>query len=164
MENSEEKAGENLARAFMQFPYLYRYGKKPHHWQDEDVGCLRMSDVMMLFTIKYEQKKHGGVTATQLSADMGIKTPSINVVLSKLEHEKLICRITDPDDRRFVLITLSEEGEVKVTQFRKKFEDRIQELVSYLGVEKSNLLAELMNEVYKYLRKKSEQPNEDSTN
>ncbi len=65
------------------------------------------------------RKSTDGVTATQLSADMGIKTPSINVVLSKLERKGLICRITDPDDRRFVLITLSEEGEAKVTQFIK---------------------------------------------
>lgn len=164
MKSGEEKAGENLARAFMQFPYLYRYGKKPHHWQNESVSGLRMSDVMMLFTIKYEQKKRDGVTATQLSADMGIKTPSINVVLSKLERKGLICRITDPDDRRFVRITLSEEGEEKVTHFKKCFEDRIHGLVSYLGIEKSDLLAELMNEVYEYLRKKSEQSSKDVTN
>ena len=160
MKSRGEQAGENLSRVILQFPYLYHYGRKTHSAQKADRHSLKPSDVMMLFAIKSEQNKRGGVTATRLSGSMGIKTPSINVVLSTLEKDGLIRRTTDPDDRRFVLIALSEEGEAKVEKFRKCYEERVQGLVAYLGIDKSNLLAELMNEVYDYLRQKSEQPPE----
>ncbi len=161
MKTREEQAGENLSRALLQFPYLYHYGKKAHYTQNAGCCNLRPSDVMMLFAIKGEQKKRGGVTATRLSADMGIKAPSVNVVLSALERRGLIRRATDMNDRRFVQISLSEEGEAKADLFRRCYTSRIQGLVAYLGVEKSDLLAELMNEVYEYFRRKSENSPED---
>jgi DNA-binding MarR family transcriptional regulator len=160
MKNREDQAGENLSRAFLQFRYLYHYGRKAQREQHTNHCDLRPSDVMMLFAIKSEQRSRGGVTATGLSRSMGIKTPSVNTVLSTLENKKLIRRTTDPDDRRFVLIALSEEGEAQVQRYRECYEDRIQGLVAYLGVEKSDLLVELMNEVYDYLRRKSERPPE----
>lgn len=154
MKSEEEMAGKNLSRAFLQFPYLYRYGKKMHPMHGAS-GCnLRPSDVVMLFAIKSEQNKRTGVTATLLSASTGMKTPSINAVLSALEKRGLIRRVTDTGDRRFVLITLSESGERAVDHFRRVYESHVRELVVYLGAEKSNLLAELMNEVYEYLRQK----------
>lgn len=162
MISREEQAGQNLSRAFLQFPYLYHYGRKAHGKGNAGCHGLRPSDVMMLFAIKSEQKKAGGVTATRLSASMGIKTPSVNTVLSTLERKGLIQRRTSETDRRFVLISLSDEGEAVVELFRTRYENRVQGLVAYLGIEKSNLLAELMNEVYQYLRRKSGHPPEET--
>lgn len=128
-----------------------RGGRFPH---------MRPSDVMMLFTIENERKKGNGVTATRLSESMGIKAPSVNAVLSSLERMELIRRVTDESDRRFVLITLSAKGEAMLEHFRTGYEAKIQELVAYLGAEKSNQLAELMNEIYEYLRAKGGRPPE----
>lgn len=151
----EELAGEKLSRAFLQFRYFYHYGRTAHCAQNQNCCNLRPSDVMMLFAIKGEQKKRGSVTATNLSRDMGIKTPSVNTVLAALESKGLIRRDTDSKDRRFVQITLSEEGEEQVRWFRECYECRIRGLVEYLGADKSSELAELMNEVYLYLQEKS---------
>ena len=158
MKINEEQAGEKLSKALLQFRYLYHYGKNAHRKQCPNHSDLRSSDVMMLFAIKSEQCRHGNVTATMLSRDMGIKTPSVNTVLSALQNKGLIRRTTDPADRRFVLIELSEEGETQVKRFHDCYKVRIQGLVAYLGVEKTSRLAELMNEVYSYLRQKSDCP------
>lgn len=160
MNLQEEKAREKLSRAFLQFRYLYHYGRHVHCAQQREECSLRPGDVMMLFSIRGEQKRHGGVTATMLSRDIGIKTPSVNTVLSTLEEKGLICRKTDPSDRRFVLINLSEEGEKQVNKFDEAFKTRINGLVEYLGAEKSDQLTELMNEVYEYLRQKSDSTSE----
>jgi DNA-binding MarR family transcriptional regulator len=161
MISREEQSGKNLSKAFLRFPYLYHCIRRTQKACDAGSCHLRPSDVMMLFTIKGEQKKGGGITATQLSESMGIKTPSVNTVLAGLERMGLIRRTMDENDRRFVLITLSNEGESMVKKFRTNYENRIQQLVDYLGVEKSDLLAELMNEIYEYLRSKGGWPPED---
>lgn len=157
MNPSEKQASEKLSRAFLQFRYLNHYGRHMHSAEHSGHCGLKPGEVMMLFSIRGEQKQHdGGVTATMLSRDIGIKTPSVNTVLSSLEAKGLICRRTSPEDRRFVLITLSEEGLKLVQEFQDRFEKKMKGLVEYLGSEKSEQLTELMNEVYKYLRKKSD--------
>lgn len=152
MQKEEDiKATEKLSSALAQFRFLYHYGKRAYNGNKKEPCTLRPSDVMLLFAIKHAQKKHAdGVTATELSDSMGIKPPSINSVLSVLEKNNLIKRATDPSDRRFVRITISEEGENQTKQFREKYESEMRGLVAYLGIEKSNTLADLMNEVYLY--------------
>lgn len=162
MKNDVDLAGENLSKAFLQFPYLYRYSRRTHVGPADERFDLKPGDIMMLFAIKNEQNKQAGVTATMLSASTGMKTPSINPILSALEERRLICRATDPGDRRFVLITLTENGEKVLDHVRRRYVSRIRELVAYLGTEKSNLLAELMDEVYEYLRQKGGCPSEDT--
>ena len=155
MESKEEAAVKKLSGAFMQFRYLYRFQKK--HCREHPAGhiMLRPSDVMMLLTIHGLQQKHkNGITATELSKNMGIKTPSINAVLSVLEKGGLISRSTDPDDRRFVRILLSRDGKMLTSYYRTHYEEEINGLVSYLGAEKSSQLADLMDEVYSYFRQK----------
>lgn len=156
-EAEDDIVAEKLSRALVQFRYLYHYSKQTYNGNKFEYCSLRPSDVMMLFAIKNQQRKNGGdVTATQLSANMGIKPPSINPVLSVLEKKGLILRTTDPSDRRFVRITLSGEGEKMIQQFQDRFETKMRGLVAYLGIEKSSQLADLMNEVYSYLQQKNQ--------
>lgn len=157
MEKQNNSAEAELSHALLQFRYLYHYSRSAHRAEGHNPYELRPSDVMMLFTIYSEQSQHGSATATDLSKKLGIKTPSVNTVLSALEGKGLIERTTDPKDRRFIHITLSEAGRAQMHCFRECYDKRIRGLVEYLGTEKSSQLAELINEIYCYLREKSDQ-------
>ncbi|MCI1991445.1 MAG: MarR family transcriptional regulator [Oscillospiraceae bacterium] len=163
--SDDADAVEKLARAFLQFHYLHHYGKKIYIGKKADCFSLRPSDVMMLFAIGHAQRGHrGGVTATELSESLGIKTPSVNPVLSVLEKEGLILRATDSDDHRFVRITLSSRGAGLIRRFQKKFRAKLCGLVAYLGAEKSCQLAGLMDEVYGYLKQTARRQTEKTEN
>lgn len=156
--NEDVSAAEKLSKALLQFRFLYHYSKRNYVGNQKKFCSLRPGDMIMLFTIWNEQQRHNGsVTATELSASMGIKPPSIIPVLSVLEKQGLILRATDLSDRRYVRITLSEAGTEQVKRCREHFETRMHGLVAYLGIEKSNQLADLMGEVYGYLQQKRRQ-------
>lgn len=157
MQNNEDEVTEKLSKVLAQFRYLYHYGRKTYDVHKTNCCNLRHGDAMMLFAIKNEQRKRGGgVTTTELSESMGIKPPSITPVLAVLEKNGLISRSVDPNDRRFVRIILSDEGESQIQQFREEFGARMRGLVAYLGTEKSSQLANLMNDVYCYLQQKNQ--------
>ncbi len=150
---SDGQAIEKLSKAFLQFRYFYHYQKRA--CREGPGGCpgIRPGDIMMLFSIWALQRKQGHtVTATDLSRSMGIKTPSVNVVLASLEKAGMITRTIDAEDRRFMRIELSIQGENCVKHWHSHYAEHMRGLVAYLGIEKSDCLAELMNDIYCYLR------------
>lgn len=150
---SDVQAIEKLSKAFLQFRYFYHYQKRA--CREGQGGCqgIKPSDIMMLFSIwALQRKQRHTVTATDLSRSMGIKTPSVNVVLASLEKAGMITRTIDAEDRRFMRIELSTQGENCIKHWHRHYAEHMRGLVAYLGIEKSDCLAELMNDIYCYLR------------
>lgn len=54
---------------------------------------------------------HGGATAGELSALLGVSTARIAATLKSLEKKGIICRCRDPKDRRRVLVYLTARGQ-----------------------------------------------------
>lgn len=54
---------------------------------------------------------HGGATAGELSALLGVSTARIAATLKSLEKKEFICRRRDPEDRRRVLVYLTPRGQ-----------------------------------------------------
>lgn len=108
--------------------------------------------MMLLFYIRHcVYEKNSGVTATELSEKMNVKPPTINPLIAHLEKAGLIERKHDENDRRFVIIELTKEGLDLTQRHIDSFVKKIHGLAEYLGDEKSNQLAGLMNDVYEYL-------------
>ena len=149
-----------LMNAFLQFNHLYRFSSKydknampPCH----EAGKLKYSEFLLLFYIEAAVKsKPYGVTATELSAHMDVKPPTINPLISNLEKLGLIERKTDQNDRRFVKITMKKAGMDLTNERRDFLLKRAHELAEYLGEEKSGNLIEIMNDIYAYVAKKSQ--------
>ena len=159
MKREFAEAGENLSRAFLQFPSLSRYGRKLCFRPEDGRPGLKPGGVMMLLAIQSELERQGkgpGITETLLSAGTGMKTQSINPILSDLESRGFIRRTTDSEDRRFVLITLTKSGKKALEEIRACYNRNIEKITAYLGVRKCGLLAELLNEVYEYFRREGE--------
>jgi DNA-binding MarR family transcriptional regulator len=158
-ETDSNETDKKLMRAFLQFNNLHRFSCKPdyppgtacHH----KICNLKYSEFLLLHYIETAvESKPEGVTATELSAHMEVKPPTINPLIANLEKLGLIERKADPNDRRFVRITMTKLGKDLTNERRKLFLKKVHALADYLGEEKSNNLIEIMNDIYNFVSMK----------
>lgn len=71
-------------------------------------------------------KQHGPCKITQLAERMEVKPSAITVMIDRLVHSELVVRNHDPNDRRVVLVKLTQEGENEL----KKVEQLSKEIIS----------------------------------
>lgn len=156
MDNINEDIETKLAKAFLQFNKLHRFSKYETESSERN-ACnenninLKYSEFHLLFFIRYYcQQNAEGVTASEISAHMRVKPPTINPLLTNLEKHSLIARTPDKKDRRYVRIEMTPDGERFIAEHEKKWLDKIRGLAAFLGKEKSEELVTLMNDVYHY--------------
>ena len=111
----------------------------------------RHSEIMILFALKGLEASHPqGVSISELSRFLRVKPPTVTPAVFALETGGLVERSADPKDRRVTHIRLTPEGIRFIKSRQKLFIARIEGVVNFLGEEKSNQLADLLNEVYDY--------------
>lgn len=71
---------------------------------------LRFSDYTVLATLRKEGAKEG-LPVSRLAELVLRPMGSFTQVIDRLARLDLVCRLTDPNDRRMVLIAITEEGE-----------------------------------------------------
>jgi len=154
-ETDDNLVSHNLIKAFLSFRRMGMNNGRAFELQGtKSPSGLRHSEVMILFAIKeIEDDYPDGISVSDLSNYLNVKPPTITPMLSSLEEKKMLKRIMDTDDRRVMRIFLEEAGNSLVEKSTLHFVDHLKGLVDYLGEEKSNTLAELMNEMYEYFSK-----------
>lgn len=112
---------------------------------------FRQSEILILFVLKRRESTFPeGISISELSHFLRVKSPTVTPAVFLLEKMHMIRRSTDQKDRRVTRLQLTEEGRRFILLHQRQFVEQIRGLVSYLGEEKSNTLAELLNEVYGY--------------
>ena len=69
-------------------------------------------------------KLHDGVSARQMAEILGIRVSSLNEMLSKMEAQDLIARVPSEDDKRVMLVMLTDAGRA-VEQDQPDIPDRL---------------------------------------
>lgn len=150
--SNTDAAAENLLRAFFQFRGAFKPENIPHA-PEHSFGDLRHSEVMLLFMLdRASLTAPEGVNASDLSRMLHVKPPSITPNLARLEQHGYICRSMDPADRRIVRVRLQPEGRSLINAHKRRLLSWIRGLVDHLGVEKSILFTELIDETFDYVR------------
>lgn len=108
---------------------------------------------MLLGHLKRAQKKNpeGGARVSELAADIGMTSSAITQAVTLLEERGLVGRKMDPEDRRAVLVYLTEEGMGHIDSMMSILDDILGGLVEHLGSERSRLFLDILNEVAQYL-------------
>ncbi|KYO68099.1 MarR family winged helix-turn-helix transcriptional regulator [Thermovenabulum gondwanense] len=83
-------------------------------------------------------KEHGPVKMKELSEHMNITTGSLTVMVDRLIEKKLVERFYMPEDRRVVMVGLTEKGNEELENFKKVFIDYILEGVKRLSEKEKN--------------------------
>lgn len=98
---------------------LGHIGRLTHLWaaqQRERTGPRRIDTTRGQGRILAALKLKDGIATRELAYVLGIRVPSLNEALSKLENAGHIVREPDPRDRRVQLITLTDSGRALTNQ------------------------------------------------
>ena len=98
---------------------LGHIGRLTHLWaaqQRERTGLGRIDTTRGQGRILAALKLKDGIATRELAYVLGIRVPSLNEALSKLENAGYIVREPDPRDRRVQLITLTDLGRALTNQ------------------------------------------------
>lgn len=112
---------------------------------------------MLLAHLKRALKNNpeGGARVSELAADIGMTSSAITQSVTALEERGLVGRRMDPEDRRAVLVYLTDEGKARIDSLMSILDEILGGLVEHLGQERSRLFLEILEEVVQYLESKS---------
>jgi len=99
---------------------------------------------------------HGNGGKTPLSVSdisnlLQITPAGVTHLINKLEDEKYIQRLPDPNDRRIVLIGLSDKGTTVTDGLYEEIREQMSGLVEHLGESDSRMLIRLVAKAIDYL-------------
>lgn len=95
-----------------------------------------------------------GIPSTSLGPKMGMESTSLSRTLKSMEELKLIKRVSNPEDRRGVLIKLTEKG-IDLRNLAKKNGVKFNKVVyEKIGKEDINIFLSVMNKINKMIKKK----------
>ncbi|OMF53274.1 hypothetical protein BK138_18940 [Paenibacillus rhizosphaerae] len=123
---------------------------------------LKMSEMgLMVLLMRHVEPDSPGLKVSEISAMLGVTSPTVTQFVKALEKKKWIVRTPDEADRRVVRIKLSEEGREAIIQARKATIHSFKGLVDHLGIEESEKLSELLTKAYKYYESKTQNDSSD---
>jgi DNA-binding MarR family transcriptional regulator len=87
---------------------LHKYIRRTHDETLEEFG-LGWGEVQVLSSLRYGGKPYRS-TPGRLAGQLGLSSGAMTARLDKMEESELIRRLPDPDDRRGVVIELTDRG------------------------------------------------------
>ena len=141
---TDEAVARLLMKSFTQFKRL----SKAHY----PAAGLKPSEVGLLYHLKSDGKaSNSGMRITELSDLLKVTPSSITQLVTSLEAMSLVERKMDNEDRRSVLVSLTDEGEAVTKKAYEYIISIFLGLVEHFGQEKSIVLSQLLNEMVDYL-------------
>jgi DNA-binding MarR family transcriptional regulator len=95
--------------------------------------------------------RRGPMQTGQLATEMRISAPAITQLTDRLIRKGLIERSTTADDRRCVIVALSDEGRLLVDQFRQRRGEIFNEALADLSEAERKQAVEVLEKVVKAL-------------
>ena len=144
MDEKHREITQNLMNAFFRFRHLHRHGRPMHG--------LKHSEMRILLNVKRKNDETGkGIRISDLSRIMHVTSPTVTQLINRLEEKGLVQRKNDPNDRRYIRVVLTAQGEAILKQGADAFFANFSRLVNHLGEEKSQLLAQLLTETFDFI-------------
>ena len=117
-----------------------------HLFLDHHAQELTRSEFFCIAMIRNYDKETGkGACVSVLAEKMRVQAPAISRMLKGLEKRELIERTTDPDDRRNVLVNLTDEGRMIWDRMSKHLEGYMNWIIEELGEEDMMTLISLLD-------------------
>jgi DNA-binding MarR family transcriptional regulator len=106
---------------------------------------------MLVMRLEGNQK---ALSIGEISNFLQITPAGVTHLINPLEEKGLIERLKDPNDRRIVLIGITEKGISAAEELMEEVQEKLAGLIDYLGEDDSRKLIELMNKVTDYVSTK----------
>jgi DNA-binding MarR family transcriptional regulator len=128
------------------------YGHRPHGPHGRRFR-INQSEIYTLFALRSIQLRQNGdgVKVTDLSSALRVSPPTVSQIIRKLSREGYIERQHSEQDRRSVLLSVTEEGDSLCDRLHGRLFERISKLTEHLGEEDSLKMAELLMKTYNFV-------------
>lgn len=90
---------------------------------------------------------NGEMNQSGLAALLEIRPQSLSELLTKMEADGLILRRQSEDDKRQIIVSLTEEGSRRVGEFREAQRQRSEKLLSSLSENEKEELARILQKI-----------------
>ncbi len=143
----QEQPDINIRRFVETFEKLARAERRK-----QSLFGLKQSEVRVLLCIEqlsYENKQI--ITVSEISKKMLVTSPTVTELIKSLSNKGYIERCVDSQDKRVSDIKLTIKGEKKAQKLITYFTSLFSGLIEKIGVEQSETLLDLLDEVCLYL-------------
>lgn len=130
---------EKLAREFMEI--MHQMGKRKTQKQLTD--SVQGEHFVLFYIAKHE----GNVIPSEISNEMEISSARVAAALNSLEAKGLITRKIDVDDRRRILVNLTDEGREQVKQHYEMIMNTTTKMLMSLGEHDAAELLRIMKKL-----------------
>jgi DNA-binding MarR family transcriptional regulator len=90
--------------------------------------------------VLYRLHAQGPVRLTALASSVEVSQPSMTQLIQRLERKGLVARLTDPDDRRAALVTVTDGGRQLVLERQNDVREHLGELLTMLSQDQRDAL------------------------
>lgn len=139
---NKDQSVQELIRVFTQFDKL--------DWEKKTIEGYKPSEIRVLTCIKQKTQHTPEIKVSEISKQLNVTTPSVTPILNKLEQHALITRRIDENDRRVILITLTNEGKSIANSALAHLYQTFTQLEEYIGLDDSKELTRLLTKVYEF--------------
>ena len=130
---------EELAYEFME-----TMGRMRKHKSQKQMNDAMHGEQFVLF---YIAKHEGDVIPSDISEEMGTSTARVAAALNGLESKGLITRKIDREDRRRILVNLTESGREQVKERYKSVMGVTVRMMEYLGEDDAKEMVRIMKRI-----------------
>src|ERR1700722_15896712 len=98
--------------------------------------CVSLTEIGVLRTLRAGPRR-----ITELAADERVTQPAITLLVNRLQERGWVQRVTDPSDRRAVLVSLTAAGEETLERLRAEYRALLHEEMATLDDSEVRTLA-----------------------
>ena len=111
------------------------------------VSPLRPGEYALLSYLWDHRDNKDGVKISDISKFMNVTPPTVTPIVSRMEKQGFIRRVSGKCDRRVVNLFLTQEGIDNLQTCNKKREEVFSEIVEYLGENDTKELIRILNRI-----------------
>ena len=117
----------------------------------QNIMGIKKSEVRVLLCVEYlSNETKCKVNISEISKHLSITPPSATEFVKSLINKGYLQKNVSENDKRFIEITLTDEGNKIVNDLKIYFNDLFSGIIKKLGSEQSKLLIELLDKVNIY--------------
>ena len=121
---------------------------------NQTVMGIKKSEARILLCVEFlNEEKKCKVNISEISKSLSITPPSTTEFVKNLINKGYLEKHIDQKDKRFIEITLTDEGKEIVKGLKEYFDSLFSGIIKRLGTEQSKLLIELLDIVNIYFNK-----------
>jgi DNA-binding MarR family transcriptional regulator len=106
----------------------------PEAWMNLSLTTAQLKS---LFFIDNE----GITNFTKLAAALGVTSSNVTGIVDRLVEQELVSRKENPEDRRVLLLSVTEKGKTLLSSLRESRVKQISEVLTHLSTEELSILA-----------------------